>query len=211
MSIQKEIYSMKKRIYQSFPRLNIRGDRDIEERIKVYMLFDYINKNDNVLVIGSNEGFLDIELSYKCKYITSVEINDINNKIHKRVLDYLSIDNNDVHTSSFQDFTTDDNFSFIICTAVHRYILTDMSIEDYVEKIDRLLKQDGIFLFESHQRNKHRKKTPSGKDRDNPLNIDVEFEIIKDRFLDLGYDIIHSGKSHEDTPHEREYIYIRKL
>ena len=63
------------KFYQSFPRIKLEGERPTDIRIEKYDLKRYLSKKVDVLDIGANDGFIDMEISSEVNSVLGVEYN----------------------------------------------------------------------------------------------------------------------------------------
>lgn len=92
--------------YQSLPILNIVGQRDTAERIKLYGLNEIISSEKDVLDIGCNIGFFDLAIAPQVKSIDGIEYNSALVEIGKCVKKYLNYDNVEFLCMDFKNFST---------------------------------------------------------------------------------------------------------
>lgn len=138
--------------YQSFKAINISGYRDTEERIKQLDLKKRV-KGKSVLDIGSNTGFILLSLAGEIQNGIGVELNPYLVATGKEVQNYFGFDNIRFITSSFEDFdSSGQTFDVILSLANHCTYdgNTKQSVENYFQKIAKLLTKNGELIFESH-------------------------------------------------------------
>jgi len=141
----------RKGFYQSSPMMGIRGTRNTVTRLKIYGLTDFISPNSSILDIGSNIGFLDMEISKYVGEIIGLEYSDIlveiANETAKAVginnVKFISVDYNVWQKNNTQKF--DVIFSF----AVHAWL--NVKPDVYARQIVNMLNENGFLVFESQQ------------------------------------------------------------
>lgn len=167
--------------YQSFKELSIGGQRDTEQRIKNYELDRYLHPEFTILNLGSNLGFLDIQIAKKVKKIISIENNHTLTEIHKKTADFFGVENIEIHNCKVQEFKTNIRYDFLMALAVHKWLGYKNS--ELVTLLDSQLKPGGYLLLESQDINKG----------------DPDYEEIKRR-LEENFKIIYEKTSSEELP-----------
>lgn len=167
-------FAKKDIFYQSFKPLNFKGYRDTEYRIDVYNIKKFLNSDHDVLNIGSNCGFIDIEIAKKCKSVTSIEPDFKLTEICNLISNEFNIKNIKTINNSFTDVNLNKKFNMILSLAVHKWV--DMDLFSYIKKINSFLKKDGLILLESHILSDKKNKK--------------DYEEIKEHLLLLGYEKI---------------------
>ena len=140
-------------VYQSFPELGIAGQRDSKERIKAYDVTTYMHSGDEVLDIGCNCGFLDLQISSIVKHITGVDVDENMIKMGNLTKEYIGIENVDFFVKNL--FSCDEimgRFDVICCFAIHAAVIGDRGVskERFLEVILQYLNEGGRIFFESH-------------------------------------------------------------
>ena len=134
--------------YQSLKELGIKGSRDSDERFEKYDLKKYLKKDFEVLDIGCNKGFFSIITSRFVKRVTGIDNKTINIKIGKIALKKLNISNVKLMRYDFKKFKTNKKYDVIYSFAIHHWV--GMSFDAYIKKLDFMLKDKGLIVFESH-------------------------------------------------------------
>lgn len=147
MFFQKEQHFGRSLYYQSFDELDIKGQRNTTERISNYELGKYIKPEYSIINLGSNLGFLDVQISNLARRIVCVEYNGVLTDIQKKVVDFYNIDNIEIHNSKMQDFKTDEKFDIVMSLAVHMWFGYDNN--EYFELLKSFVKPGGYVLLES--------------------------------------------------------------
>jgi SAM-dependent methyltransferase len=140
--------------YQSLGILGIYGERASEERFDSYNLAQLVTRDDYVLDIGCNCGFMSVLTSYrtgaKCH---GIDINSYMTDIGTECAKFLNIaDKVLLEGKKFQDIEGREIYTVIYSFATH---WTDdgnyrVALKDHLMKIHGLLKQGGLLVFESH-------------------------------------------------------------
>jgi protein-L-isoaspartate O-methyltransferase len=137
------------KFYQSFDRLNIEGDRDTTRRIVKYKFREELTPQDRVLNIGSNCGFLDLEVASLVESITCVEHSVKLTTMQRILANHFKLSNVTVINEPFTLNTKlGEKYSVIFLLAV----ISHLKIEPdaLVEKIKGMLEPGGRVLLESH-------------------------------------------------------------
>jgi 2-polyprenyl-3-methyl-5-hydroxy-6-metoxy-1,4-benzoquinol methylase len=138
--------------YQGLEKIGIAGAKPSEERLWRYQIDKYLTADHEVLDIGSNNGFLSMEIARQTKHVDAVEFNPYLNLIAERTRQALEIKNIHFHQLDFCEYETDKKYNAIFSLANHCTIDGNLSInfEEYVAKCFNLLSVDGYLFFESH-------------------------------------------------------------
>ena len=138
------------KFYQGLKDINIRGQRDTEQRFEDYEIEQHLNKDFTTLDIGANTGFFSINLAKYVKECNCVEINPTLTKIGKEVADFLNRNVN-FHASDFGAFQTDKKFNIVMSFAADEVAdrINTLKFKEYIDKILSMMKDDGLIFFES--------------------------------------------------------------
>ena len=136
--------------YQSFPKLGITGARPTDIRIEQYGLKDLLNDSMNVLDIGCNIGFMDMEIAPLVRNVTGIEFNPVASRLSKSLARKLNIRNATFFDDDFKDWKnlSRRKYDLILSLEVHQWI--GLSSKDYAAKIALFIKPCGFVLFEGH-------------------------------------------------------------
>lgn len=136
--------------YQSFPMLGINGTRQTDIRIKQYGLKDLLNKSMDVLDIGCNIGFMDMEIAYLVRNVTGIEYIQEVSRFSKKVANKLNIQNVTFISADFKEWKnlSHRKYDMIFSFAVYHWI--DLSPHENALKIASLIKPGGFVIFEGH-------------------------------------------------------------
>ena len=137
------------KFYQSFPRIKLEGERPTDIRIEKYDLKRYLSKRVDVLDIGANDGFIDMEISSEVNSVLGVEYNEKLVEMAHVAKDILKIDNVDFVCDDYNHWKTVNRrkFDIIFSFAIHIWIGT--TPEEYARDIYKMLNNNGVFFFES--------------------------------------------------------------
>lgn len=137
--------------YQSCKSLHITGFRNTEARIAGMKLREHL-KGKTVLDIGTNAGFLPLEVADVCKSIDAFDINPYLIRIAKASAEFLNVNNVNFWAGVFEDYNEDKTYDVVLSFANHSTYdhNTKQSVEDYFKKCHKYIKDGGILLFESH-------------------------------------------------------------
>ena len=136
--------------YQSYYELGIPGTRNSGERILLYKMRDYLKKDDSVLDIGCNCGFLDLQISSFVGSVLGIEIEQGFIDVANKTRDWLNIGNASFRCMDFHDDKMNRRFNAILSLAVHELMLLKFTEQEYVDRIKELLLEGGYLFFESH-------------------------------------------------------------
>lgn len=172
------IYPVMGNMYQSLPMLGIKGSRPTDVRIKQYGLKDLLNNKMDVLDIGSNIGFMDMEIASLARSVTGIEYTPEVSKFSKRIAQKLNICNVTFINADFKEWKSLSRrqYDIILSFTVHQWI--DLSPQLYVAKIASLIKPCGFVVFESRDL----------------AEADKDYEYF-DAFLNNGFTSIKKGYS----------------
>lgn len=180
---------------QSLERIGLKGGRSTENRIEEYELRTILKAGDDVLDIGCNTGFLDIEVAGLVHSVTGVEYDKNLVRVAELVQDYLNISNCCFYSGDFREWykQSDKVYDVIFSFAVHHWL--NLSPQEYVAILDHLLKEEGYICFESHI-----------------YGTDEKANEIRRRLREMGYQIICDKKvgSCDLMKRERDYILFKK-
>lgn len=140
--------------YQSLAVVQVFGERGTEERFESYELDKYIKKDDRVLDIGCNCGFVAIYSAYRtgCS-AEGVDINPHMIRVGQHCADYLKLsDRVTLIARSFLEHQPERPYSVVLSFATH---WTDdknyrVRLQDHLLRIHAMMMPKGILLFESH-------------------------------------------------------------
>lgn len=145
------VYAQTKGFYQGFDEIKLDGCRPTEKRFARYKIEKYLSKNQEALDIGCNCGFLTIFISKYVAHIDGVELNPYLISVGTDTRDFLKIKNVDFFSISFEDFKTEKKYDVIFSLANDDTIdgNTKFTINEYINKIRNLLKDDGLLMWET--------------------------------------------------------------
>lgn len=144
------IYGLNK-FYESYYELGIPGVRNTNERLAIYKIHDFLSVDDEVLDIGCNCGFLDMQVAPFVKHITGIDIENTFIDIANKVKTFMGINNCDFICDDFYKHDVNRKFDAIFSFAVHsNLMLSGASAQEYVDRLYELLNYGGHIFFESH-------------------------------------------------------------
>ena len=133
--------------YQSFAKIELPGARNTEYRIQEYEIPSFFGKTMNVLNIGCNTGFLDIQVSQFVNHITGVDVNEGIVNVARKTAEYLEINNVNFICKNVLVDGIDEKYDAIMLLAVHGVIEEDNILLEILNS----LRAGGLFAFESHE------------------------------------------------------------
>ena len=136
--------------YQSLSKINLRGLRNTIFRKKELKL-EKISQDKNILDIGTNTGFLLMEMENNFSEALGIDHNPSLIKIANIVKNFLKIQNISFECKSIYDLETTIKYDIILSLANHSTF--DEGIKDtkkYFSKILELIKPNGFLVLESH-------------------------------------------------------------
>ena len=139
-------------VYQSFPKIGIKGKRDSAERLVKYRLDDYLDETSSVIDIGCNCGFLDLQIAPFVKKIVGFDVDPEMIRMGDFVSKQLGIDNANFYCDNIFSREIKEKFDAVCLFAVHGPILNNgfISANNFVDKIMNLINSRGYLFFESH-------------------------------------------------------------
>ncbi|MDR2769704.1 MAG: class I SAM-dependent methyltransferase [Puniceicoccales bacterium] len=137
--------------YQSCRLIHITGFRNTEARIAGMQWEKYI-AGKTVLDIGTNAGFLALEIAPLCKKIEGFDINPYLIQVANCAKSFLKRDNAKFWAGTFEEFNYEQSYDVVLSFANHSTYdhNTKQSIDDYFQKCHRYVSDGGYLLFESH-------------------------------------------------------------
>ena len=180
--------------YQSFEEIGLTGQRLTRERMEKYKLSLWVRSDFDVLDIGCNCGFLDLQIAPDVRSITGVDCNESLVQIAKKMGQMLNIDNCSFVCADFKNLRDIGRYDMIFAFSVMCWL--DISISDFADKINALLKRNGFLFLESHN-----------------VESTERFEVYKqslEAFVKLGYHIVHQGSLCDDGKITREFCVLQR-
>lgn len=194
------IYAQKNGYYQGFEEIQIDGCRPTEKRFERYGIESYLSKDKKALDIGSNCGFFTLFVSKYVSNIDGVELNSYLVDIGDEVKNYLQIRNLEFFKSSFEEFNKNETYDVIFSLANDETIdgNTKFTFKEYIEKIIKLIKNNGYLMFETVSTDTYEPRIFLPK-----LEfLKKHFEVIEDKMVKSEYPI--------NVP-ERRFLVLKKL
>ena len=179
--------------YQSFPRLGILGNRPTEVRIAAYGLKEYLTGASQVLDIGCNCGFLDLEIAGMGGHVVGIEYNDNLVDIALRTAKALGIKNVDFISSDYNRWKNNnkERFDMIFSFAVHAWLNVEPA--DYAAEINGMLNSGGHVILESQT-----------------LKTDKRFYDYVEAFQNRGLVVVNDELIKDDGRTERRFLIFAK-
>ena len=135
--------------YQGSPELGIKGARKNAERIAKYNVDKFLDKKSEVLDIGCNCGFFDIELARWVKSVKGIDVERKYIELANKVSSFRNVENVSFIEGDFMDIQ--ESFDAVFSLGVHNYIFeSGISRENYIRKLKELTRDNGYIFFESH-------------------------------------------------------------
>lgn len=167
--------------YEGYERLDLKGLRNTENRLKLYDMKSHLHKEDAVLDIGCNCGFLDITIAPLVKSIDGIEYNEGLLKYARRLSRIVGVQNTTFIQGDFKEFNTEKKYDLILSFAVHKWI--GLPEREYFIKLKSFLSDKGEILFETHEL----ETMDKGIEENINAYISGIFEIShKQKFYDVG-------------------------
>ncbi|MCR5254671.1 MAG: class I SAM-dependent methyltransferase [Acetatifactor sp.] len=135
------------RYYQSCEQLHLTGSRNSGKRILEYEVTRFINATSNVLDIGCNTGFLDLELAGFAKTVTGIDVISGVVNVARKAAEYLNINNAYFYCKNILKSELDNKYDVILLLAVHGIFQNDSDVLHLSEALNK----NGYLFFESHQ------------------------------------------------------------
>lgn len=140
--------------YQALAILDIFGERGTEERFDAYELASLIQRDDTILDIGCNCGFMAIYTSFRtgCS-ANGIDINPYMINIGRHCAEFLHLqDQVTLVAQPFQEFIPTQAYTVVLSFATH---WTDdhnyrVCLQDHLLRIHSMMADDGLLVFESH-------------------------------------------------------------
>lgn len=136
------------KFYQSFPMLGLKGQRPTQERLESYRLKEVLKSHMDVLDIGCNCGFFDLQIADLVNTVTGLELNPDLVQIADITKQYLNKNNCNFLKEDFDVWKTDEKYDMIFAFAILCWIHLDSA--EIADRLIRLSKSSGFVLIESH-------------------------------------------------------------
>lgn len=182
------------KFYQSFPRLKLDGERPTDVRMEKYVLEKYLSKDADVLDIGANDGFIDMEISSNVRSVLGIEYNEKLVEIAQTAKKILKIDNADFICDDYNHWKAGNQqkYDIIFSFAVHIWIGTFP--KEYATDILKMLNRNGILFFESQT-----------------LENDVKYADYCKAFEEAGLVKLREDNIMDDGKTNRKFTIYQKL
>lgn len=138
--------------YQGYARLGISGVKPTERRLAAWALDDVLVPGARVLDIGSNNGFLALEIARTVGQVEGIELNPYLVLVARAAQDWLGVANAAFTCGDYVDHPLEGGYDVILSLANHQTIDLNLAMPfgDYVARAWSLLRPGGHLLFESH-------------------------------------------------------------
>ncbi|MBL0727927.1 bifunctional 2-polyprenyl-6-hydroxyphenol methylase/3-demethylubiquinol 3-O-methyltransferase UbiG [Piscinibacter sp. HJYY11] len=138
-------------LYQSFPRLGLRGFRQTDTRVAQMDLGASL-AGRSVIEIGCNTGFLSLSLSPGTRRYLAFDNNPFLMDIARLAQKELGDGTVEFRTNSLEDLQTEERFDVALSFANHSTWDGNMSLslDAYFARLQGLLAPGGTLFFESH-------------------------------------------------------------
>lgn len=179
--------------YQSFPKLGLRGQRPTQERIESYGLRDVLKKHMDVLDIGCNCGFFDLQIADMVQSVTGLEINHDLICLALETRDYFNIENCKFFEEDFKQWRAKRTYDMVFAFAILCWI--GLKPQETANRLLELVASEGYILMESHNlQSKNRLE---------------DFEQCVKVLSDHGMQIVKEGTICDDGSIQRKFVLLR--
>ncbi len=138
--------------YQGYGRLGISGVKPTEHRLALWEVHHLLTPGTRVLDIGSNNGFLALEIARTAGHVDAIEYNPYLVLVGEAAARALGATNVSFICGDFTDHALSGGYDVVLSLANHQ--TTDqhmtMPFAEYVARCWMLLNEGGHLLFESH-------------------------------------------------------------
>lgn len=179
--------------YQGLKSISIAGQRNTEQRFKIYGIGKYLQKNHTVLDIGSNCGFFSLYVSKFVRSLDSIEKDGDLVKIANNAKKYLGIKNCIFHQSAFEQFKPSKKYDLIMSFAVHRRV--NYQLEEYLDILHNMLNKHGYLVIESQD----------------IKGVDANFAEDMNKIIKRKYIMLKKGTLNDDRINDRIFMVLRKV
>lgn len=180
--------------YQSFTEMGIRGTRDTQVRMDIYSIQEFLLPDSKVLDIGSNIGFLDMEISKYVKSILGLEYSKELADIANRIANQMDFDNVHFVNCDYNEWQKNNKSKFdgVFSFAVHAWL--DVKPDIYANQVFAMLNNEGILYFESQQ-----------------LSTDRLFDVFVEAFINKGMQSLKELVFIDDGKTRRKLVIMKKV
>lgn len=138
--------------YQGWDQIGIAGIKPTEQRLALYGIDSLLGTGRRILDVGSNCGFLALELARRGHRVDGIELNPWLVGIANEVRDALDLPQARFLVEDFQTFLPAEPYDAVFSLANHATIdgHSGLDFEHFTAKLFELLKPGGLLFFESH-------------------------------------------------------------
>jgi len=138
--------------YQGWERIGVAGIKPTEQRLALYDVDGLLGTRRRILDVGSNCGFLALELAQRGHRVDGIELNPWLVGIANEVRDALDLTQARFLVEDFQAFLPAEPYDAVFSLANHATIdgHSGLDFEHFTAKLFELLKPGGLLFFESH-------------------------------------------------------------
>lgn len=182
------------RFYQSYDEIGISGQRPTQERLKIYNILKYLKQEFNILDIGCNCGFLDMQLSKYVNSITGIEYNASLVSVGNSMKELVNTENVKFVNQDFKLYNTEDQYDVIFLFSIIGWL--NMDCNTLVDKLIRMNSRYGYMLIESH-------------------NVEDEsryslYKNVVDKIKSYNYTVVENGLIYDDKRIRREFVILHR-
>lgn len=167
--------------YQGYARIGLAGVKPTEERLEAYGFMPWLSAGMSVLEIGSNNGFMAIELAHHVRVVDALEYNPFLVEIGRITAEALGQRNVHFEVADFSTWKSHKRYEVVLSFANHCTIDGNLAVEfeRFVARLWHLTCDDGLLLFESHN-----VFGPGAGAAGDDGDLDLKFDIME-RYFEL--------------------------
>ncbi|MEO8039878.1 MAG: class I SAM-dependent methyltransferase [Betaproteobacteria bacterium] len=138
--------------YQGWERIGIGGIKPTEQRLALYDIGAELGPRSRVLDVGSNCGFMALEVARRVAAVDGIELNPYLVGIANEVRDSVGARNARFFVADFQAFRPDAPYDAVFSLANHATIdgNSALDFEQFAARLYHLLVPGGMLFLESH-------------------------------------------------------------